>query len=151
MLVDGYSGSIVYRERFESYGEWNASEGEVAGFGTPGFLHTGYGQAANEAIARMVHSVDESLACQPFMARIERVDGNSVRLKAGATSGLRPGMTLNVYRTYTDFTTLDQPPELHDAGVELTVGSVFPEFSTGVIPVQADMLNVQRDDIVIVF
>lgn len=151
MVYDGYSGSPVFQKRFETHGQWNAGPGDVSGFASAGFEHTGYGQAVMGLVDDMTRSVNQALACQPFITRITRVDDQKVTLEAGATVGLRPGDKLNLYRSLRYFDASGSTPELQDTKTTVRLDSVHPDFSTGVIDAPGGQLNIQRDDIAIVW
>lgn len=151
MVYDGFSGSPVFQKRFETRGEWNAGPGDVTGFASAGFEHTGYGRAVMGLLDDMTRSVNQALACQPFMTRITRVDDQKVTLDAGATVGLRPGDKLNLYRSLKHFDAPDATPELQDSKTTVRLDSVHPDFSAGLIDVPGGQLNIQRDDIAIVW
>lgn len=151
MVFDGFSGSPVYQQRFETAADWNAGPGSVAGFGSAGFQKTAYGQSVSDVIGKMATAVTEALACQPFMTRVARVDGHSVTLESGATAGLRPGDELKLYRSARYFDSLDESPELQDSHVSVTLDKVQPRFSRGRMPQLGGLVNIQRDDIAILW
>lgn len=72
-------------------------------------------------------------------------------LESGATSGLRPGDSLKLYRSATHFDSLGATPELKDADIEVTLDSVFPEYANGLIPQYGALENIQRGDIAIIW
>ena len=151
MVFDGFSGSPVYQKRYDTRGTWNAGVGESVGFGSPGFLATGYGDAVDRVLDQMRGDIQNALSCQPFMTRITRVEGTRVTLESGATSGLRPGDSLKLYRSASHFDSLGATPELKDADIEVTLDSVFPEYANGLIPQYGALENIQRGDIAIIW
>lgn len=151
IVLDGFSGSPVYQERFETAGDWNATPGSSVGFGSAGFQQTAYGQAVGEIIGTMTEAVVASLACQPFMTRVTRVDGQSVTLASGATAGLRPGDELHLYRSARSFGSLTGTPELKDSDLTVTLNNVYPDSSNGRILRPGAQANIQQDDIAIVW
>ncbi len=151
MVFDGFSGSPVFRQRFETSARWQPDGSGTGGFASAGFESSEWGQAVEGVITEMTAAVNNALACQPFMARITRVDGNRVTLASGATAGLRPGDELNLYRSQRYFDSLDGTPELSDTGVTLTLDNVHPDFSNGRIPTEGGLINVQRDDLAIIW
>ncbi|MFC4258419.1 flagellar assembly protein T N-terminal domain-containing protein [Marinobacter lacisalsi] len=151
MIFDGFSGSPVYQKRFQTRGRWDAGKGKSSGFGSAGFLETAYGQAVNNLIGQMRDDIQGALACQPFMTRITRVDGQKVTLASGATAGLRPGDTLALYRSYSHFDSPDATPELLEADIKVTLDNVFPEYANGLIPQYGSLENIQRGDIAIIW
>ena len=151
MVFDGFSGSPVFRQRFETSARWQPDGSGTGGFASAGFEGSEWGQAVEGVITEMTAAVNNALACQPFMARITRVDGNRVTLASGATAGLRPGDELDLYRSQRYFDSLDGTPELSDTGVTLTLDNVHPDFSNGRIPTEGGLINVQRDDLAIIW
>lgn len=151
VVLDGFSGSPVYQQRFETTADWDAGPGSSAGFGSEGFRKTRYGEAVAGIVSDMTQAVTEALACQPFMTRITRVDGQAVTLASGATAGLRPGDELHLYRTARYFDSLGGTPELSDSRVTVTLNNVHPDFSRGRMPTQGGQVNIQRDDIAIIW
>lgn len=151
MVFDGLSGSPVYQERFRAAGDWNAEPGSSTGFASAGFLKTDYGRAVSGAVDRMASAIGAALACQPFMTRVVRVDNRSITLASGATAGLRPGDELHLYRSARHWDALDQAPELSDAGATVTLNSVHPDVSSGTLTQGGPELNVQRDDMAIIW
>jgi len=151
VVLDGFSGSPVYQQRFEAAADWNAGPGSAAGFGSEGFRKTHYGEAVAGVIGDMARATTEALECQPFMTRITRVDGQLVTLASGATAGLRPGDELNLYRSARYFDSLGGTPELSDSHVKVTLNNVHPDFSNGRMPQVGGQVNIQRDDIAIIW
>lgn len=151
MIFDGFSGSPVYQQRFAASAEWNAGPGASTGFGSAGFQKTAYGQAVGEVIGNMARSVTDALACQPFMTRIARVDGHDVTLESGATAGLRPGDELHLYRSARYLDSPGNTPELNNARLTVTLNNVHPDFSNGRMPQIGGQVNIQRDDIAIIW
>ncbi len=151
MIYDGFSGSPVYQQRFATSAEWNAGPGASDGFGSEGFKQTAYGQSVTSTLDEMADAVTSALACQPFMTRITRVDGNRVTLASGATAGLRPGDQLNLYRSAQYLDSLGGTPELTDTRLSVTLNNVHPDFSNGRMPQFGGQVNIQRDDIAIIW
>ena len=151
VVLDGFSGSPVYQQHFETAADWNAGPGISAGFGSAGFRKTHYGEAVAGVIGDMTRAATDALACQPFMTRITRVDGQLVTLASGATAGLRPGDELHLYRSARYFDSLGGTPELSDSQMKVTLNNVHPDFSNGRMPQVGGQVNIQRDDIAIIW
>ena len=151
MVFDGFSGSPVFRKRFETAANWTPTGSGTAGFASAGFENSEWGAAVSGVIDEMTAALGDALNCQPFMARITRVADDKVTLASGATAGLRPGDQLNVYRSQRYFDSLGGTPELADAGVMITLDSVHPDFSTGRIGTIGPQVNIQRDDLAIIW
>lgn len=150
-VYDGYSGSIIDERQIAVSGKWNIDKTTDVGFGTAAFWQTDFGHAVRSAIGQMRDVVTEAIACQPFMTRITRVANNTVYLGAGAGSGIRPGDTFQLYRTYRFQDAPNSMPELQDTHARMQVQQVNPEFSRGVISRNAAELNLQQDDIAVIW
>ncbi len=151
VVLDGFSGSPVYQQHFETAADWNAGPGSSSGFGSAGFQKTHYGEAVSGVIGDMTRAATDALACQPFMTRITRVDGQLVTLASGATAGLRPGDELHLYRSARYFDSLGGTPELSDSQMTVRLNNVHPDFSNGRMPQVGGQVNIQRDDIAIIW
>lgn len=151
MIFDGFSGALIHRQGFEVAAEWDAAPGSSAGFGSAGFQNTPYGRSVNGVIGAMAETVTEALACQPFITRVARVDGHAVTLESGATAGLRPGDELKLYRSKRYLDSPEATPELHDAGLSVTIDEVQPRESRGTMPQPGPIVNIQRDDVAILW
>ncbi|EBA00286.1 flagellar assembly protein FlgT [Marinobacter sp. ELB17] len=151
VIYDGFSGAPVYQQRFSAREQWNAGPGSASGFASAGFEQTDYGKAVAQVMDDMAKSVTDALNCQPFMTRISRVDGELVTIESGATSGLRPSATLQVYRSAQHFEALDATPELTETGVNITLNNVHPEFASGKLSAHGGQTNIQQDDIAVVW
>lgn len=151
MVFDGFSGAPIYQQRFATEAKWDAGPGASAGFDSAGFDETAYGQAVGKVMADMGSAVQEALTCQPFITRVTRVDGNRVTLASGATAGLRPGDELNLYRSQRFFDSLGGTPELSDSQTRVTLRNVHPDFSNGEMPLSGGEINIQRDDVAIIW
>lgn len=149
---DGFSGSIVWQKQFSTRGEWQAELTDKIGFGSSEFMREEYGQKVAELIKAMAENVTEQVHCQPFMTRISRVEGKTLHFSSGASSGIRPGDALALYRT-SNFYDSDRLSgiDLENVKTALTVTQVHPNFSSGTISVDSGRLNIQEDDLLIVW
>jgi hypothetical protein len=151
VIYDGFSGAPIYQKRFSAREQWNAGPGSASGFASAGFEQTDYGKAVAQVMDDMARSVTDALNCQPFMTRISRVDGDLATIESGATSGLQPSATLQVYRSEQHFDALDATPELTETGVNITLNNVHPEFASGKLSAHGGQTNIQQDDIAVVW
>jgi hypothetical protein len=147
---DGFSGEIVWQKQFSTRGKWQADLTEHVGFESAAFWDEEYGQQIALVLKSMAANVTEQVTCQPFMTRISRVDGKTLHFSSGASSGIRPGDTLALYRT-SNFYDSDRLTgvELESVKTALTVSQVHPNFSSGTISVEPGRLNIQEDDLLI--
>jgi hypothetical protein len=149
---DGFSGELISQSNFATEGDWNVASNQKIGFASQAFWKTNYGDAIHELIDEIAYYVDEQLQCQPFMTRISRVDGKNLQFKAGAASGIRPGDQFSVYRSFSFSDPYSkQQFELTNVKTALTVSQVHPSFGTGTIEIEAGRINVQQDDLLIVW
>lgn len=149
-IHDGFSGSVVFQKRYEVTGTWDADPNDQVGFASPAFAKTAYGRSVVELLSDVAQEVNGSVRCQPFMARITRAEGKTIHFSSGASTGIRPGDQLAVYRTYRFYDSdLLAGTELTNAKAALTVSQVHPSFATGTISVDAGRLNIQPDDLLI--
>jgi hypothetical protein len=151
VVHDGFSGSPIMERRYQAVGIWDADKEADIGFLTPGFVKTPYGQAVSEVLEQAAADISAELRCQPFMTRITRVDDRQVYLATGASSGLRPGQELSIYRRFEFIDTPGDTYELQPTRTALRINQVHPDFSRGQIPVQAGRHNIQQDDIAIIW
>ena len=147
---DGFSGAMVYSQRYETLGNWNVPLEEKPGFGSVAFWKSDYGRQVSDVFDEVVDDINTNLSCQPFMAKITRTEGKTLYIDAGAGAGLRPGDTLNLYRLST-FYDANQTPytELENTKMVVTLKKVQPFFSRGVISTETDRLSIQQGDVVI--
>lgn len=147
---DGFSGAIVWQKQFSARGKWQSDLANKMRFDSPEFWSEDYGQQVAKVLNSMALNITEQLQCQPFMTRISRVDGKTLHFSAGASSGIRPGDTLGLYRTsnFYDANRLSGV-ELENVKTALTVSQVHPNFSSGMISVEPGRLNIQEDDLLI--
>lgn len=147
---DGFSGAIVWQKQFSVSGKWQKDLSDKIAFESSEFLSEDYGQEVSKLINGMSHHVSEQVHCQPFMTRISRIEGQTLHFSSGASSGIRPGDTLALYRTF-NFYDSDRLTgvELDNVKTALTVSQVHPNFASGTISVDPGRLNIQEDDLLI--
>ncbi|ARU55709.1 lipoprotein [Oleiphilus messinensis] len=149
---DGFSGALVFQNRYRTDAAWDLDLDASPGFGSPHFWNSDYGSKAARLLSGVTTEVAELVQCQPFMARIAKVDGKIIHFSTGASAGIRPGDQMSIYRgmQYFDADLLDFT-ELTDVKTVLTVDQVQPHFSRGRMVVDAGRVNIQKDDLLIVW
>lgn len=148
---DGLSGALVMEQRFETSGEWPFEADQRIGFGSREFDGSDYGLSIADLVEEMAREVTDRVACQPFMAQVQRVDDTRIRIASGAESGLRPGDELELYRSQSFLDQPDANPELRDTGQRMVVQQVQPQYASGELPIEGPRMNVQRGDVVVVW
>lgn len=149
-IHDGFSGAIVWQQQFSTSGHWEADLDARMAFNSPAFQTQDYGQNITKLIASISNDIVEQLRCQPFMTRVSRVEGKTLHFTSGASSGIRPGDTLAIYRTsnFYDANRLSGI-DLQNVKTALTVTQVHPHFSSGTISVDPGRINIQEDDLLV--
>lgn len=147
---DGFSGSMVYSQRYDTRGLWPLPPSEKPGYGAVSFWESDYGTEVNKVMAQAAEDLQAALGCQPFMAKITRTDGRNLYIDSGADAGLRPGDTLNVYRLSTFYDNQQNAyTELENVKLVMTLKKVQPFFARGVIATEPDKIGIQQGDVVI--
>lgn len=149
-LYDSFNGALLFQQRYNEMGNWDISDHARVGFGSARFWSTHYGKVIEQVIRKSAIDTSEKLRCQPFMANIFRTEGNRIHISAGSLAGIKQGDQLNVYRRYEIFDRLQEPQtQLNNANISVTIKQVQPHFSIGELAVDAQILNVQQQDVVI--
>lgn len=149
---DGLNGELVWQSNFATEGAWTADIEDRVGFGSQVFWNMPYGKAVADLLQDMAYSLDGQLRCQPFMTRIARVDGKTLHFGSGANSGLRPGDKLSIYRSFNYHDAFQRTGiELNNTKTVLTVSQVHPNFSSGTVNIDPGRINIQQDDVLIIW
>ncbi|AJQ97235.1 flagellar assembly protein T N-terminal domain-containing protein [Gynuella sunshinyii] len=147
---DGYSGAMVFQSRYEVKGRWDARRNAIVEFGSAAFWRTDFGSQVSKLIAETIVDLQDTIQCQPFMANISKADKYRIYVNQGASSGLRPGDMLAVYRTIDVFDRDQQRMvQLSDTRMVAKIKQVQPHFSIAELPVRVENLNLQPSDVVI--
>jgi len=149
-LYDGFSGALLFEQSYFETGEWNLDKSIRTGYGSPRFKSTNFGKIAQQVLWQAALDTSSRLRCQPFMANIFRTEGNRVHINAGSIAGIKLNDTFGVYRRYQVFNQLQNPlTQLNNANINITIKQVQPNFSIGELNIDARILNVQQQDVVI--
>lgn len=150
-LYDGFSGALISEKTISTTGKWSFGRRNI-GIDNPVFWHSDYGEAIRESLHRAARFIEETVKCQPFMARIKKADGHRLLIDSRASSNIRHGDTFHIYRTgdiqQDYFTRLRLLTAMNQTA---TVAQVQPHFIIADMPISAENLAVQRDDIVIIW
>ncbi len=134
MLIDGVSGSCVARKRFSQKAAGPAFVPSNKAFASAAFFETYTGQAYNQLLSDVAQWVAQTASCEPFFARVVKVDGKAIYLDAGAEQGLSVGDTLRAFRRKGQPVVTPRGETLgHEISPvgELKITTVYPRFSIG--------------------
>ena len=149
-IYDGFSGALLFEQRYNEVGNWDISDHARVGFGSAKFWSVHYGKVVQQALKESALDTSDQLRCQPFIANIFRTEGNRIHISAGSLSGIKQGDKFNVYRRYEVFNQLQSAQtQLNNANISVTIKQVQPNFSVGELVVDSRILNVQQQDVVI--
>ncbi|MFD1381826.1 flagellar assembly protein T N-terminal domain-containing protein [Rhodanobacter aciditrophus] len=149
-IYDGFSGALIFQERYDETGKWDTDETNKIGFGTGQFWTLHYGQIVKQTLKNMAIDTSDKLNCQPFVANIFRTEGNQIHINAGSLAGIKKGDQFQVFRRYEIFDQLQNAQtQLNNANINVTITQVQPNFAIGELAVDARVLNVQQQDVVI--
>ncbi len=149
-IHDGFSGDLVTSRSYSTQGFWTENRTERVGFASARFWEIDYGQQVDELIEQMVRDLHTQVGCQPFMARITRVDNQRIYIDAGSEAGLQPGDTLSVYRKNTFYDNTQRAfTELVPVDLTLSLERIQPGFSLGSVEALPEMYNIQQGDLII--
>lgn len=148
-IHDGFSGSLLEQQHYETAGKWPLDSSKRTGFATPAFNDTDYGQKINALLDEISRDLVQSLRCLPFSSRITQVDNNQVWINSGLNSGLSRGDKLTVYRKNMFFNQTGQSTtELINTNLTLTLDDIQPTSARGRIDGSVSEHNIQPQDIV---
>ena len=149
-IYDSFSGALLFQKRYSEIGNWDISDNAKIGFGSAKFWTIHYGKVVREILRESAIDTSEKLRCQPFIANIFRTEGNRIHIAAGSLSGIKQGDKFSVYRRYEIFNqNQTAQTQLNNANINVTIKQVQPNFSIGELAVDAQILNVQQQDVVI--
>lgn len=149
-IYDGFSGALIFQQQYNEVGQWDTDTSDKVGFGTAKFWTIHYGKVVQQALKSIAIDTSDKLRCQPFVANIFRTEGNKIHIGAGALAGIKKGDQFQVFRRYEIFDQLQNAQtQLNNANINVTITQVQPNFAIGELAVDARVLNVQQQDVVI--
>lgn len=149
-IHDGFTGNLVMQQEYQTAGLWSSNPRLKTGFGTAAFNQLEYGQKIAALRQEIATDIAERFECEPYTARIDRVEDNTIWISAGASAGIQEGDKLTVYRS-SSFFTPDQKEriQLDNTRQTLTIENVQGTFSSGRISTTAQQNNIRPGDFVI--
>lgn len=149
-IHDAFSGALMFQQAYAAQGNWSLDEDLAIGFASPQFWKQDYGRQVKHVLQQVVHDVDNTLACQPFMGKVASTHGKQLRINAGTASGLRPGDDLNLYRTRSLYDANQKIGiDLQPTQVKAKIIRVLPTFALAELSQTAMVLGIQQDDVLV--
>jgi Flagellar assembly protein T, middle domain len=143
-LRDGFTGEVLLEDHFYTKGIWKNPK--PIGFTSPDVWRSEYGRRIQQLVSKAGKQLAQNLQCQPYMARIESIPGQTeLLIQGGANNGLHPGDQMNLYQ----FIVLASPSQyetyqtrLVKRDLQLRVKEVYPSHSLALLEGD-DLLNGQ--------
>jgi hypothetical protein len=131
-LHDGVNGEVLARHTFVGEVRGDVELPAQHGVGSAAFYASDFGQAWGDVLEAIAAWSEQQAACQPFMARVLKVNGSQLQIDAGAEAGLSVGDTLSLHN-WRDPPVWGVSGDLlgreKSARVKAVVRTVYPRFS----------------------
>lgn len=148
---DGFTGALLLEQRFRARGSWQFQPETRVDTRSAVFEASDYGKRTMALVGEMADAVSRTLRCQPFMARIDRVEDRRILIASGTESGLEPGDEVALYRSERFLDQSGKQPLLEGIGQTMRVERVQSSFSSGTLPMEGHRMNIQRGDRVVIW
>jgi len=149
-IHDGFSGALLFEQRYHTQALWPLEKNQQVAFMSPAFQQLAYGQKVLAQLRRMAAHIEESVRCQPFMARITHVEDRQILFGSGTNAGIRPGDQFQLYRARQLFRgDTFQGAQLFPVKEVLQVSQVQSEFAMGTLNTDPTRLNIQQGDVLV--
>lgn len=146
---DGFTGQLLIQENYMTAGLWNLDPTIKTGFTGAGFYKQDYGQKVRELQQKIVKDLAEKLQCEPFTAKINRVEDSNVWISAGSAQGLKRGDKLTIYRRSTFFTPdMRAQIQLNNTRQSITIEDTQSAFASGRLNGTVQQYNIRPGDLV---
>lgn len=146
---DGFTGQLLMQENYITAGLWNLDPTIKTGFTGAGFYKQDYGQKVSELQQKIAKDLAEKLQCEPFTARINRVEDSNVWISAGSAQGLKRGDKLTIYRRSTFFTPdMRAQTQLNNTRQSITIEDAQSAFASGRLNGTVQQYNIRPGDLV---
>ena len=149
-IHDGFSGHLISQKHYQTMGLWNLDRTISTGFATGQFTKQDYGQKVKTLISKISKELTTDLQCEPFTARITRINDRTVWVNAGKQQGLKRGDKLTIYRRSTFFTPqMHAKTELTNTQQTLIIDDVQAGIASGNLSSAAASNNIRTGDLAI--
>ena len=146
---DGFTGQLLMQENYMTAGLWNLDPTIKTGFTGAGFYKQDYGQKVSKLQQKIAKDLAEKLQCEPFTARINRVEDSNVWISAGSAQGLKRGDKLTIYRRSTFFTPdMRAQTQLNNTRQSITIEDAQGAFASGRLNGTVQQYNIRPGDLV---
>jgi hypothetical protein len=96
MLYNTSTKEQIYREQFETVGDWNLDTRRMADINGRKFWQSNYGAAVDRLIDKVKTSIEDVLHCQPLQGKIVRVQNNQIQFNLGTDHGVSKGQLFSI-------------------------------------------------------
>ena len=86
----------IYREQFETVGDWSQDTRRMADVAGRQFWRSDYGVAIDGLIEKVQTAIEEVVHCQPLQGKIVSVQDNQVQFNLGANHGVTKGQIFSI-------------------------------------------------------
>lgn len=137
-LRDGFTGQVLFQQRYDTSGVWSIRNPRDVGFGSPRFWRSDYGRQVKKLVAKAGNELASAIQCQPYISRVESRPGDQqIVLHSGANNGLRAGDRLALYQLVS--TPINGVYKMYDKrlvnrNTAIELREVYPSHSVGVVP-----------------
>ncbi|WP_286236809.1 flagellar assembly protein T N-terminal domain-containing protein [Neptuniibacter halophilus] len=149
-IHDGFSGHLIWQNRYQTAGLWSLDPTIKTGFATPGFMKQDYGQKVSALQKQMADDLNQALRCEPFTARIIRTQDRDIWINAGSQQGLKRGDKLTIYRKSTFYAPdMKANSSLDNTRQTLVIDDVQVSTASGKISGTTESYNIRPGDLAI--
>lgn len=149
-IHDGFSGSLLFENRYQTSGSWAADKTSRVSFMSANFLALDYGRKVQQQLQLMALDIEASTDCQPYMTRITGVEDRVIVFGSGASAGIKPGDKFQLYRARQLYQgSRFQGNHLMPLKQVVQVSQVQPDFSMGLLNTDPTRINIQQDDVLV--
>jgi hypothetical protein len=86
----------IYREQFETVGDWTQGNRRMADIAGGRFWRSDYGIAIDGLVDKVKTAIEEVVHCQPLQGKIVRVQDNQIQFNLGVNHGISKGQVFSI-------------------------------------------------------
>ena len=125
---------------------------DILALGSNSFNKTPLGEACRRALTRVVATLAQEAAREPWVGRVVEVEGTSVSINAGSRAGLKPGDKFRIFRIgkiLTDPVTGQEISRREQEVGRVEISSVEPRLATGTFTSAGTEVSVRGDHVAV--